>query len=294
MPKQLTKDIFIERARKTHGNKYDYSQVDYINNRTKVCIVCPIHGAFWQAPNNHMKGVGCQKCARKYKPTAQEFAERAREIHGDKYDYSNVDYKNARTKICIVCPEHGEFWQVPDSHLRGYGCPRCGILKHQKTCLEKYGMPEYTQTKEFQEKAHISRKKNHTQPGSKIENKVFERLKEYFSESDIERQYSDDDRYPFNCDFYIKPLDLFIEYNGFYMHGFHWFDESDEKDRKQAEEWLYAENPQSDTAFETWVIRDTTKRETAKKNDLNYVVLWTKDDIENWFTDGCPIRKDWQ
>ena len=119
---------FIEKAKKVHGERYDYSKVEYINAHTKVCIVCPIHGEFWQTPNNHTnktKPKGCPKCAGKLVTDTDSFIKEARKIHGDKYDYSKVRYINAHTKVCIICPIHGEFWQLPTNHLRGKGCQKC-------------------------------------------------------------------------------------------------------------------------------------------------------------------------
>ena len=122
--------IFIEKARNIHGDKYDYSKVEYKNNRTKVCIICPIHGEFWQRPFSHINlRQGCIHCGGKYKKTNKEFIEKARNIHGDKYDYSKVEYKNNKTKVCIICPIHGEFWQTPTNHLSGKGCQKCAREK---------------------------------------------------------------------------------------------------------------------------------------------------------------------
>jgi predicted nucleic acid-binding Zn-ribbon protein len=130
--RRLTKEEFIEKARKIHGNFYDYSKVDYINNKTKVTIICPIHGKFEQSPNNHLKGQGCPKCgiqknALSRTLTAKEFVEKAKEVHQNKYDYSKVDYINNHTKVEIICPIHGSFWQQPKNHLVGKGCPKCGV-----------------------------------------------------------------------------------------------------------------------------------------------------------------------
>ena len=119
---------FIKIASKKHNNKYDYSKVEYINNSTKVCIICPEHGEFWQTPNAHLNGSGCPKCSGK-NLTNEEWIQKVKEIHGNKYDYSKVKYKNASTKVCIICPEHGEFWQLPSSHLKGCGCAECGLKK---------------------------------------------------------------------------------------------------------------------------------------------------------------------
>ena len=128
--KRLDRETFIEKARKVHGGKYDYSKVEYINSHTKVCIICPIHGEFWQMPNDHLNGSGCKKCANKRKgvykiSNVNEFVEKAKKLHGDKYDYSKVEYVNNRSKVCIICPTHGEFWQTPHNHLARNGCPYC-------------------------------------------------------------------------------------------------------------------------------------------------------------------------
>jgi len=121
---------FIEKAREIHCDKYDYLKVDYIDNRTNVNIICKIHGDFEQAPNNHLNGNGCPKCglesaSLKMKKSNDNFIKEAKEIHGDKYDYSNVDYVNSKIKIIIGCKKHKEFEQTPGSHLSGNGCPLC-------------------------------------------------------------------------------------------------------------------------------------------------------------------------
>lgn len=118
---------FITKAKKVHGDKYDYSKVIYINNSTKVCIICPEHGEFWQRPNHHLSGHGCPKCKNVFKKDTETFINQAKEIHGDKYDYSKVEYVNNRTKVCIICPIHGEFWQTPKNHIKGQGCNKCAI-----------------------------------------------------------------------------------------------------------------------------------------------------------------------
>lgn len=130
--RRMTKETFIQKAKDIHGDKYDYSKVEYKTTEDKICIICPEHGEFWQTPHMHISDKnGCPKCYRVRGSnsdgslTTEEFIERARKVHGDKYDYSKVDYKNTETKICIICPEHGEFWQTPYSHLTRTGCPKC-------------------------------------------------------------------------------------------------------------------------------------------------------------------------
>ena len=127
---KYTTEEFIENAKKIHGNKYNYSKTVYLNNRTKVCIICPEHGEFWQTPYKHLKGQGCPKCSKNYKLNNETFIKKAREVHGGEYDYSKVEYKFNEKKVCIICPEHGEFWQTPHAHLNGQGCPKCNSEKN--------------------------------------------------------------------------------------------------------------------------------------------------------------------
>ena len=129
-PKVTTESI-IQRFINKRGDEYDYSHVIYKNMHTKVAIGCKIHGIFYQTPHNHLKGQGCPECSKKKvadgrRMSKEEFIRRAKEKHGNKYDYSKVEYVNTRTKVCIICPIHGEFWQTPDEHLR-YGCKQCSV-----------------------------------------------------------------------------------------------------------------------------------------------------------------------
>jgi len=113
MRKKTTKE-FIEEADKVHNYKYDYSKSIYTIAKEKLIITCPEHGDFLQTPDAHLRGSGCPKCkARKQSIecslTTEEFVKRAKEVHGDKYNYSKVNYINSKTNVCIICPEHGEF-----------------------------------------------------------------------------------------------------------------------------------------------------------------------------------------
>ena len=136
-----TTEQFIEDAKQIHGEKYDYSKVEYVNAKTKVCIICPIHGEFFQTPTHHLSGYGCPKCryiksGNKKRKNKEQFIEESRKIHGNKYNYSKIEYRRLDEKICIICPEHGEFWQLPGNHLKGHGCPICGGNK--KYTLEEF------------------------------------------------------------------------------------------------------------------------------------------------------------
>lgn len=126
-----TLENFILKAREVHGWKYDYSKVIYKGSEQKICIICPEHGEFWQTPHSHLNGRGCPSCGLKKRVEKRRdhlgvFIEKAKSVHGDKYDYSKAIYKNTMEKVLIVCPKHGEFWQRPIDHLHGHGCPKCG------------------------------------------------------------------------------------------------------------------------------------------------------------------------
>lgn len=132
--KKVTTESWICEVSKIHNNKYDYSKVKYENNKAKVIIICPIHGEFEQVAKDHLKGSGCSICGRiKHEESrrlnTEEFIVKSKITHGDLYDYSKVEYINARTKVCIVCNKHGEFWQNPNNHTQGQGCPVCSSSK---------------------------------------------------------------------------------------------------------------------------------------------------------------------
>lgn len=124
----IDSNLFIEKSKSVHGDRYDYSKVDYINNTTKVEIICRVHGMFLQAPISHTAGSGCPECNKlgggKIRTTGT-FIHMAKSVHGDKYDYSLSSYVSAKVKVIIICPEHGEFSQIADTHLSGKGCAKC-------------------------------------------------------------------------------------------------------------------------------------------------------------------------
>ena len=133
MPRRLTQEEFIRRAREKHGGKYDYSKVRYVNNSTPVIIGCPIHGDFEQRPDSHLQGKGCRYCGIKAAHpimSVEEMVRRSRAVHGDKYDYSQVKIKTVCDPVTIICPEHGPFKQAPINHYHAkQGCPKCGLIK---------------------------------------------------------------------------------------------------------------------------------------------------------------------
>jgi len=126
--KKLTLKEFIENANIIHNKKYDYSKALYINNFTKIQILCNFCNCiFFQKPNNHLNGQGCPNCFGKIRKTTDEFIKKAINIHKDKYDYSLVNYINNSTKVKIICRKClNIFEQVPSSHINNkFGCNKC-------------------------------------------------------------------------------------------------------------------------------------------------------------------------
>ena len=145
--RKLTTEEFIKRAKEIHGDKYDYSKVGYINSTKKVIIICPKHGEYYMAPSNIIyqhNGQGCPKCSGFHR-TTEEFIHRAKEIHGDKYDYSKVEYTGCNNKVTIICKKHGYFKQLPNGHFNSYGCIDCAN--------EQNGINQRFSNEEFIEKA---------------------------------------------------------------------------------------------------------------------------------------------
>jgi hypothetical protein len=141
MGRRKTTEEFIIDAYCKHGDRYNYRLVEYKNNKTKVKIICPIHGIFEQTPHGHLRGYGCLECGGSKRLTTEEFIKKAKDIHGDKYDYSLVEYKNNKTKVKIICHEHGPFEQTPNDHLKGFGCPKCKG-RYEKP-YRKSNIPQY-------------------------------------------------------------------------------------------------------------------------------------------------------
>lgn len=259
--KRKTTEQFIEEAKKIHGNEYDYSKVDYINNRTKLCIICTKHGEFWQSPRQHLRGQGCPKCGafknRKYtvkvkpngkKYSTEEFINKLKEIYGDKYDYSKVEYTNRNSKIILICKKHGEFVKTATDLIhKKTGCPFCNAENKADKCrmgknnfikkansifhgLYDYANVVYTNnlTKvEIQCKKHgsfLCTPHNHLKgrgcPICKSETHVYEDrlynfLKTILDEKDIIRQYRAE--WLTNnksLDFFIPKYNLCIEHQG--------------------------------------------------------------------------------
>ena len=154
MPKRLTQDEWIARAKAVHNDRYSYENVVYTNKSTKVTIRCHVHGLFEQLAGNHLQGKGCAKCSKNRRMNTEMFIEKAISVHDGVYDYSKTVFSRSRDKVIITCDLHGDFEQEANSHLKGAGCPTCGymsmgdfmrrnderVLKIKDTVKQRYGV----------------------------------------------------------------------------------------------------------------------------------------------------------
>ena len=147
MSKKRTTEEFINEARRIHGEKYDYSKVQYVRADKAVCIICPIHGEFWQAPCNHLQGKeGCKKCAKRF-CDRDTFIEKANRAHGNTYDYTRVVYHGSQVPVDIICPIHGVFRQKPSRHIIN-GCPMCAY-ERKRNGASKVGINDVLNAKRY-------------------------------------------------------------------------------------------------------------------------------------------------
>lgn len=288
-------DVFIDRAKKLYGNKYDYSKVKYVNNRTKVKIYSNEYNMwFSETPRSHLEQNinGMSFVETKLKM----FLEKAHQLYGDKYDYSKIEYVNNSYKVKIYCNQHKVwFEQTIRGHLAGKtGCVECSKDNRKFTNIKKYGVEHLLQNQKLKEKRYNTVRKNKTFNTSKSEDEMHEKLIIKFGEDDILRQYKSRE-YPFLCDFYIKSLNLYIELNASWTHGGHWFDENSKEDIKQFNLWKNKNSNYYDNAIRVWTKRDVLKRNIAKENKLNYLVFWDNDlkDFDEWLNLGCLLGKDY-
>ena len=161
-----TKEEFINKAIQVHGDKYDYSKVDYKTNKINVKILCKIHGEFPQTPSNHLKGQKCSKCSGVYKRTQDDFINEATIIHKGKYDYSLVQYTRTKNRVIIICNKHGNFLQMPKEHLRGVGCKKCATefvhnnQRHDNEIFIKNAKIIHGDTYDYSKTSYIDSKKD--------------------------------------------------------------------------------------------------------------------------------------
>lgn len=125
MPKKLTTEDFIEKANKIHNFKYEYIDINYINNKSKIKIQCKEHGEFEQRVDSHLHGSGCPRCSKI--SNYYDFVIKANKIHNNKYKYTIFKWNSHKDKIDILCKKHGSFKQIINDHLNGSGCKKCNL-----------------------------------------------------------------------------------------------------------------------------------------------------------------------
>lgn len=284
----MTTDEWIAKAKSVHGDTYDYSQTVYVNQRTNVKIICKKHGLFEQKADSHIRGSGCRLCgleSENHKGVHKWSDEQHDKItktciarYGTKRYLDSVEGKERINKIKSTPEFRNKMRKIISSEDVQN--------KIKQTSLQKYGVTSAMKLAKIVDKVGESKRKNGTWNTSKPEENMYKILIEIFGESDIIRQYKEI-RYPFHCDFYIKSLDLFIELNATWLHGGHWFDSNNQNDINMLNEWLAnikANKCFYEVAVDVWTIRDVKKRQTAIKNNLNYVVFWKTDlsDFKEW------------
>lgn len=234
---------FIKEAKELHGDRYDYSRVNYINSHTKVEIICPKHGSFFQMPHNHLNKAGCRKCAneietlRKTKPF-NVFLKEASRLYDNKYFYLECTYIKGKSPISIVCPIHGVFKVRPANHLNGIECPECtGIISSYE--------------KQIRDVLEIKHKC------------VFNYRPKWL----IPKGFSK----PCEIDVYIKNLNIAIEFNG---NGYH----------------ASSPNPLIDEIKPKTYHED--KYLLCKKHGINLIHIFEFEDFEEWLLILYQLRKE--
>lgn len=292
MLSQNKTNLFISKAIKIHGDKYEYSKVNYVNAKTKVTIICKTHGEFTQTPSNHLNRYNCQKCANNIKSNTETFIEKAKQIHGYRYVYSKVNYVNANIHVIIICKEHGEFTQIPDFHInRKCGCPKCSnnVKLDTQTFIEKaikihgnkylYSKVNYINNYtnliiicnkhgEFTQQPYVHLLE-HGCPSciNKTEFKFYEKIKEIYPT--IKRQYKVDwckNKLYLPYDFVIEELNIIIEIDG-------------EQHFTQISNW---------TSPEIQIEKDKYKMKCANENGFSVIRLPQVDisnDSYDWFNE---------
>lgn len=241
-----THEDFLCLAGEVHGDRYDYSETEYKprigGKQEDVTIICRKHGPFPQKAHTHLQGKGCQLCKQELikeilTKSLDQFIADARKIHGDRYDYSKVEYKGAREKVLIICPKHKPFRQTPDAHLNAKsGCGRCSESKGEK------GIAEFLEAIEIEFELHKS-----------------------FPDCKFKR------RLPF--DFYLPDYDALIEFDGqqHFERDYSWF-----KDPALSQK-----------NFEMIQLRDEIKTEWAKTKKISLFRIRFDEDLQKRMCDIC-------
>ena len=285
-----------------------YGDAKY-NNAQKAKQTCiEKYGVEYVTQTNEFKEKSKRSCFERY---GVEYALQSEEIKNKGRQTCLEKYGVDNSMKCEAVKEKAK--QTCFEHFGVYNSKQSEIVKQKErnTCLERYGVTSYRKTKECEEKIratvrekygvdHVTKSKEWTDKWysnkewvdhkinslykSMKENASFPMTKsEYNLKNFLENNYDNvicnykDERYPFKCDFYLKDKDLFIEYNGHWTHGGHFFNPENKNDVIKLEKWRSKNTKFYDNAINTWTVRDVQKIETAKKNKIKYLVLWPTD-----------------
>ncbi len=284
-------DIFIQKSREIHGNKFDYLKVQYINSSTKILIICSEGHEFLKRPSEHLrKNSGCPYCYGNKTGTTENFIKKGNKIYNGFYNYNKVKYINARSKVTIYCPKHGYFQQTPEVHIhRQKGCKKCGIDRTTKTTQEfindankihnftfDYSKVNYINNDidveiickihgSFFQKphSHLLGKKCQKCRASNGEIKIRNILQK--NQIPFQEQFRFKNTTVKRClyDFYLKDYKIAIEYHGQQHFSFHKFFHKTEEE------------------FEKRKERDKRKRDFCKENGIFLFEITYKDNIED-------------
>lgn len=298
--RRVSFEDFLLQAREVHGNKYSYFKDSFSKISARTKINCSIHGDFEQMADAHIRQAsGCPKCGAvsqigKRRMSKEDFILKSKAVHGDKYNYSKVVYKNSRENITIICPVHGEFYPAPGNFLLGSGCPKCSLIEQhekQKKSVEdfindsikvhgdKYDYSEvkYNGGKVFVEiicKKHgaFHQSPNNHQRGNGCpfcnSSKGEKRIKLILDNLEVRyfTQHTFDglvDKRKLKCDFYLPDSNMVIEFNG-------------KQHYEEVKTWGGKE------AFNEVQRRDELKRVFLKSVNIKLLEIpYTENDLEN-------------
>jgi len=289
--KKITFEDFIKKSTIRHSNKYDYSEVNFIDLKSPVRIICPLHGLFVQIPNKHLSGSGCYKCGGSEKSNTQDFIKKSNIIHNNIYNYEKVNYKNNKLKIEVVCKNHGSFFITPSNHLKGVGCSKCSgkkrltneefiersiLMNSNKYSYEKCNYTSHKNSVIITCKKHgdfIQVANQHLSGSgcSRCKESIGEhRIEQFLISKNIryKRQYSFGDlKYKKNLkfDFAIfseEKLDFLIEFNGSQHYTFN------------------GQYGMKKHDFDKILLRDKLKMEYCKKNKIEIFIIRYDEDLD--------------
>ncbi len=300
MPRTKTTQEFIQDARKIHGDKYDYSLVEYINSKTKLTIICKEHGEFGRIANDHLSGHGCQKCTKPRK-SKEQFIQQAKKLHNNKYNYSKVEYVNNKTNVKIICTKHGEFLVSPNNHLQGKGgCRPCMVESYTSSTEEfiKKANKIHNNRYDYSKVVYVN---NNTKvkiicskhgiflqtPSNHLQCEC-PRCKTSYGELYIEKILSDNKityitQHTFiDCkitrllrfDFYLPDINTCIEYDGEQHFKPTYFGKRKGKSKDKIHKLALEE-------FATVKLRDNFKNKYCKENNINIIRIRYDENIEN-------------